>query len=99
MMKNDELYTEEEKVFFTTLEDEVERGEYTPLTEKKLEIEASFFQEVAINTIKKKTKKKSLNLRVFEEDIEKIKVRALEEGIPYQTLISAVIHKLAMKQI
>jgi hypothetical protein len=53
-MEHNGLYTKEEKIFFTTLEDEVERGKYTPLTEKKLAVEASFFQEVAMNTIKKK---------------------------------------------
>lgn len=99
MMKKYDVYSEEELELFKTLEDDVDSGGYTPLSEQKLAEKKAFFKEVAINTIKKKTRKKSLNIRLFEEDIEKIKVIALEQGMPYQTLISSVIHKLALKQI
>jgi predicted DNA binding CopG/RHH family protein len=39
------------------------------------------------------SKRKSINIRVLESDIQKIKTRAAEEGLPYQTLISQVLHK------
>ena len=43
--------------------------------------------------------KKLISFRISESDINKIKSMAEEQGIPYQTLISAFIHKLANKKI
>ena len=38
-------------------------------------------------------KTKRVNLRVTERDFSLAHARAREEGIPYQTLLSSVIHK------
>ena len=38
-------------------------------------------------------KTKRVNLRVTERDFNLAHARAREEGIPYQTLLSSVIHK------
>lgn len=38
-------------------------------------------------------KNKRINIRLSAQDLEGIQQRALEEGIPYQTLIASVIHK------
>ncbi len=38
-------------------------------------------------------KKKQVNFRLLESDLEKLKTRALIEGIPYQTLLSSLVHK------
>ena len=38
-------------------------------------------------------KTKNINIRISAYTLEKVKQRAVEEGIPYQTLISSVIHK------
>ena len=38
-------------------------------------------------------KNKRVNIRISERDIIEIKRRAVEEGLPYQTLISSVLHK------
>jgi len=38
-------------------------------------------------------KNKRINIRLSEKDISMLKIRALEEGLPYQTLISSIIHK------
>lgn len=38
-------------------------------------------------------KNKRVNIRMSEKDLHSIQARALEEGIPYQTLMSSVIHK------
>ena len=38
-------------------------------------------------------KTRNINIRISEYDIEKVKQRSKEEGIPYQTLISSIIHK------
>ncbi len=34
-----------------------------------------------------------ITIRISPEDKESLKARALEEGIPYQTLLSSIIHK------
>ncbi len=38
-------------------------------------------------------KDKRLNIRISEKDLLAIQKRAVREGIPYQTLISSVLHK------
>ena len=39
------------------------------------------------------SKNKRINIRLTTKDYLNIQVKALEEGIPYQTLISSIIHK------
>ncbi|GHV95823.1 hypothetical protein AGMMS50293_21430 [Spirochaetia bacterium] len=34
-----------------------------------------------------------MNIRLTKKDMDRIKTRALEEGMPYQTLVTAVLHK------
>ena len=38
-------------------------------------------------------KQKRINIRMSELDLKKIRAKAIEEGIPYQSLISMLIHK------
>jgi predicted DNA binding CopG/RHH family protein len=38
-------------------------------------------------------KNKRINIRISQRDLEHIQRRSLEEGIPYQTLISSLIHR------
>jgi len=38
-------------------------------------------------------KNKRINIRLTEKDYHDIQVKAMEEGVPYQTLISSIIHK------
>jgi predicted DNA binding CopG/RHH family protein len=38
-------------------------------------------------------KDKRVNIRLSSGDLRDIQVRALQEGIPYQTLIASVLHK------
>jgi predicted DNA binding CopG/RHH family protein len=38
-------------------------------------------------------KDKRMNVRISERDLKNLKIRALEEGLPYQTLVSMVLHK------
>ena len=38
-------------------------------------------------------KNKNINIRLSEMDLERIKLRADREGLPYQTLISSILHK------
>lgn len=38
-------------------------------------------------------KTKNINIRLSEHDLLKLKAKALEEGIPYQTYMSSLLHK------
>ncbi|MCX8111562.1 MAG: hypothetical protein N3D15_10005 [Syntrophorhabdaceae bacterium] len=48
------------------------------------------YEEYARNSL---TKQKRINIRMTELDLRKIKAKAIEEGLPYQSLISMLIHK------
>lgn len=67
--------------------DAVESGEYeSTLTEaRRAELEAA-----AANTFRKD---KRINIRISNRDLIAVQSRASEEGIPYQTLVSSIIHK------
>lgn len=47
-------------------------------------------REAATSTFKKD---KRINIRISGRDLEAIQKRALVEGIPYQTLVSSILHK------
>ncbi len=71
------------------IEAALERGEYI---ERKLGTEEmKEWQEAAHNTLRKKP----ITVRVQERDIARIKAKALEQGIPYQTLVSSILHRYA----
>ena len=38
-------------------------------------------------------KDKRVNIRLSSVDLSDIQIKALEEGVPYQTLIASVLHK------
>jgi predicted DNA binding CopG/RHH family protein len=38
-------------------------------------------------------KDRRVNIRLSSSDLQDIQVRAMEEGMPYQTLIASVLHK------
>jgi predicted DNA binding CopG/RHH family protein len=38
-------------------------------------------------------KDQRMNIRIGKKDLEGIKAKALEEGMPYQTLVASIIHK------
>ena len=50
----------------------------------------------ARNTLKKN---KRINIRISGKDLEVIQNKAVTEGLPYQTLISSLIHKYASGQL
>jgi predicted DNA binding CopG/RHH family protein len=75
---------EEEKDLMASIEQE----EWNPVKNIKQEKEKAI--TAARNTLKKD---KRINLRLSQKDYHQIQVKAIEEGIPYQTLISSVIHK------
>ena len=44
-------------------------------------------------------KNKAISLRIAEYDLEKLKEKAENDGIPYQTLITTVLHKYITNQL
>lgn len=58
---------------------------FVPITgEKRRRIEA---------ILERSRKTKNINIRINEYDLNHLKRKAEEEGMPYQTLISSVLHK------
>jgi predicted DNA binding CopG/RHH family protein len=70
------------------LMESVERGEWQPI--KNITEEKEKAMLAARNTLKKD---KRINLRLTQKDYHQIQIKAIEEGIPYQTLISSLVHK------
>ncbi|MCK4729113.1 MAG: antitoxin [Desulfobacterales bacterium] len=68
--------------------DSVERGEWRTIPNFKKE--AQRYQEYAKATFRKDRR---VNIRISEKDLVNIQKRALQEGLPYQTLMSSVLHK------
>ncbi len=68
----------------------VERGEWRPARGGKRE--RSRYVRYATATFRKDRR---LNIRLSSKDLEAIQKRALAEGLPYQTLISSLLHKYA----
>lgn len=44
-------------------------------------------------------KDKRVNIRLSSGDLNDIQIKALEEGVPYQTLIASVLHKYITGQL
>ena len=51
------------------------------------------YQSYAHHTLKKIRKSESVSIRLNPDDLNVFKTRAAEEGLPYQTLISSLVHK------
>ena len=68
----------------------VERGEWTSTGGGKQE--RTRYAGYAKATFRKDRR---LNIRLSSKDLEAIQKRALAEGLPYQTLISSLLHKYA----
>jgi predicted DNA binding CopG/RHH family protein len=66
----------------------IEKGEWKSVKDVRQEI--ARHTEYAKATFRKE---KRVNIRISEKDLNAIQSRALEEGIPYQTLMSSVLHK------
>ena len=78
------ILTKEEKQILKDYED----GKFVPakdLNKVKRELKL-----VAKNTL---DKTKNINIRITQKVLYKLRRKAIEEGIPYQTLVSSVLHK------
>lgn len=75
---------QEERELMALLEEE----DWQPVN--NIEQEKEKVVAAARNTLKKD---KRINLRLTQKDYHQIQIKAVEEGIPYQTLISSIVHK------
>ena len=66
----------------------LERDEWRPVGNQEAERER--YRGYARETFKKDAR---VNIRISRKDLESIQKKALEEGIPYQTLMASVLHK------
>ncbi len=65
-----------------------EKGNFPSVPNAKGEIKK--YREYAKTTLQKN---KRINIRISERDLIHIQRKAVEEGLPYQTLVSSILHK------
>jgi predicted DNA binding CopG/RHH family protein len=66
----------------------LERGEWRPVHDKQRIVEQ--LRRAAAETALKDHR---INIRIAKRDVDALKARAMEEGMPYQTLITSILHK------
>ena len=84
-MKYFDLDKEEKQL----LED-FEKGELVSIGKNK----KKQYQAYATTTL---SKTKNINIRLSEKDVLKLRTKAVETGIPYQTLVSSILHRFVSK--
>lgn len=84
-MKKYRLDKEEKEIL-----DAIENDQWELVKPKRAELK--HYAEIARNTFRKDQR---MNIRISKADLDRIKAKAAEEGIPYQTLVASIIHKYA----
>lgn len=81
------------KIKLDKYEEEIERNisQYSPVQENK--------KKIIENIISKANETKSISLRLKNFDLDQLKQRAKAEGLPYQTLLSSIVHKFVTDQL
>jgi predicted DNA binding CopG/RHH family protein len=72
----------------------IENDEWKSVRNKKELMEK--LQNAAKNTM---LKDQRMNIRIAKKDLEGLKTKAMEEGIPYQTLVSSILHKYVIGKL
>jgi predicted DNA binding CopG/RHH family protein len=81
----DELQLDPEE---TEILEAYERGELVQVPDVEAEIER--YRSYATSQLKKDRR---VNIRLSQADLSALQTIALEEGIPYQTLMASILHK------
>ena len=76
------------------LAQELEADEW--VSSSDFEVSKAHFQAVARDTL---TKSARLSVRLTQNDFNALKSQAAREGLPYQTLVSSLIHKYVTGQL
>ena len=66
----------------------IERDEWVSVT--NLPDAVAEARSIATATLRKDRR---MNIRISDRDLKSLKARAAEDGIPYQTLVTSVLHK------
>lgn len=74
--------------------DSIEKGEWEPIKNMKAEIRR--YAEYARRTLKKDQR---ISIRMPKHDLVGLKTKAVDEGMPYQTLIASILHKYVVGQL
>jgi predicted DNA binding CopG/RHH family protein len=90
LKKRHPILNSEEK----NLSQDIEAGHYISVPD--VDTEVTRYTSLFRSQMKKN---KSVTLRIADQDLENIKKRAEQIGVPYQTLIGALIHQFANKKI
>jgi predicted DNA binding CopG/RHH family protein len=69
----------------------LDAGEWRPV--ENMHAEMKRYAGYARHALEKIKKNRRVNIRLTQWDIERFQQKAIEEGIPYQTLMASVIHK------
>ena len=89
-MKKRAFHDDEEKQLIAAYE----RGEFRPVKDQK------GARQTAIQAARRYMRKDArINIRLSTADLEMLKQRAVEEGLPYQTLIASVLHKFVSGRV
>ncbi len=74
--------------------------------EKEIENNAESYKRISkgkmakiSSIIDEARKTKNINIRISEYDLEKLREKSAIEGLPYQTLLSSIIHKYVSDQL
>lgn len=70
--------------------EDFEKGEFVSVD--NLKEEKAIAKQAARNYMKRTSR---INIRVSEADLDMIRKIAVQEGLPYQTLLASIIHKFA----
>lgn len=81
-MKYYTLTAEEEKLL-----NKFDTDEFISVKEKSVKKRYTAYARASIS------KTRNINIRLSEKDIQKIKARAVDKGIPYQTLAASILHQ------
>ena len=76
------------------LMDEIDRDEWIPISATKRNELLELSKNAAIESQRKVSR---MNIRLTENDMLKLKVKAMERGLPYQTLVTELIHEYVAK--
>ena len=86
-MKYYELDKEEQELL-----DAIEAGDFKPIPNAKAEI-----RKLRAAAATHLSRTKNINIRLSERTLHKLKVKAAEKGLPYQTLVASLLHQYTNK--
>ena len=92
---NNQIETKDEKQIIK----DVENGLYHSVDNKEFKEFDKALKQAADNTIKKLSKRKAVSIRLLETDIQRLKAMALNEGMPYQTYLTHLVHKITTGRV